>query len=346
LLKATRSAIDKMHEDHESDTPRAVPRLRRPAMHCALCAGLAALRRQQPASPARRGFARALLAGGAAIAVPALGREGVDVGDESKFAKLVSAEDVEQAATQQYAQMKQQAAQQHALAPADNPQLIRLRAIAERIIPNTYQWNKRARDWRWEVNLFGSKELNAFCMPGGKIAFFYGILQQLQLSDDEVAMIMGHEAAHALREHARERMGKNAATQLGAGLISQLFGLGNLGNTALNIGGQLLTLRFSREDESEADLVGMELAARSGYDPRSGVTLWQKMIAAAKGAPPQFLSTHPAGPTRIKDIEANLPRVEPLYARAEKPARRYGPPAADASTREQRPEAVGGGGKR
>jgi predicted Zn-dependent protease len=311
---------------------------------CARCARLAVL--VAPASPARRRFGAALLAGGAAIAVPAFGREGVDVGKESKFTQLVSPEQVEQAAAQQYAQLKAQAAQKGALAGADSPQLVRLRAIAERLIPHSYEWNPRAKNWRWEVNLIMTKALNAFCMPGGKIAFFYGILQQLQLSDDEVAMIMGHEMAHALREHAREQMGKSAATQLGAGLISQLFGLGNLGNTALNIGSQLLTLRFSREDETEADLVGMELAARSGYDPRAGVSLWKKMMAAAQGAPPQFLSTHPAGPTRIHDIEANLPKVEPLYARADKPDRRYGPPGAGgASSREQRPEAVGGGGK-
>ena len=328
--------------DHMPTPPVQSARLRL-VPHCRLCAGLAALARSaSPADPARRRFGGLLLAGGAALAFPALAREGVDVGGESKFAQLVSAEEIEQAAAQQYAQLKQAAAQQHALAPADHPQLVRLRASAERIIPNTYQWNKRAQDWRWEVNLFGSKELNAFCMPGGKIAFFYGILQQLQLNDDEVAMIMGHEAAHALREHARERMGKTTATQLGAGLISQLFGLGNLGNTALNIGGQLLTLRFSREDESEADLVGMELAARSGYDPRAGVSLWQKMMAASNGAPPQFLSTHPAGPTRIRDIEANLPKVQPLYARAPKPERRFGPPSATAApAREQRPEARG-----
>ncbi len=107
--------------------------------------------------------------------------------------------------------------------------MIRLRAIAERIIPFANNWNPRAKSWRWEVNLFGSKELNAFCMPGGKIAFYFGILQRLQLDDDEVAMIMGHEMAHALREHARERMGKTAATRIGASLISSLFGLGNLG---------------------------------------------------------------------------------------------------------------------
>jgi predicted Zn-dependent protease len=131
-----------------------------------------------------------------------------------------------------------------------------------------------------------------------------------------VAMIMGHEVAHALREHARERMGKQAATNIGINLGAQLLGLGNTGAQIANMGGQLLSLKFGREDESEADLVGMELAARAGYNPRAGVSLWQKMAAASKGAPPQFLSTHPSGPTRIKDIEANLHKVEPLYERA------------------------------
>jgi predicted Zn-dependent protease len=129
-------------------------------------------------------------------------------------------------------------------------------------------------------------------------------------------MVMGHEMAHALREHARERMGKTAATGLGANLLGQLLGLGDIGQTVTNYGAQLLTLQFSRSDESEADLVGMELAARAGFDPRAGVTLWQKMAAASKGAPPQWLSTHPAGKTRIADIEANLPKVMPLYERA------------------------------
>ena len=141
-------------------------------------------------------------------------------------------------------------------------------------------------------------------------------------------MIMGHEAAHALREHARERMGKTAATKIGASLLSQLLGLGNTGDALLNMGGQLLTLRFSREDESEADLIGIDLAARAGYDPAAGVTLWHKMGEASKGAPPQFLSTHPSGPTRISDIQANLPKVQPLYQRAEKPGQRFGPPGS------------------
>jgi predicted Zn-dependent protease len=277
---------------------------------------------------ARRLFTGVLVAG---AALPALGQtaEGLrdDVGRESKFTKLVPAEQVEQAAEQQYRQMMQQAAQQKALGPAEHPQVVRLRAIAQRIIPFTDEWNPRAKQWRWEVNLIGSKQLNAFCMPGGKIAFFYGILRELQLSDDEVATIMGHEVAHALREHARERIGKTQATRLGAGVLSSLFGLGAVGDTLLNMGGQLLTMKFSREDESEADVVGMELAARAGYDPAAGVTLWQKMMKASEGAPPEFMSTHPAGATRIRDIESRLPKVQPLYARAPKPDRRFGPPA-------------------
>jgi predicted Zn-dependent protease len=256
----------------------------------------------------------------APLAAVAQQQEGVNVGKNSAFTNLVSADTVERSSKQQYAQMLQQAAAKNALAPADNAQLKRLRAIAQRLIPYAIPWNERAKQWQWEVNLIGSTQINAFCMPGGKIAFYSGILKTLKLSDDEVAMVMGHEIAHALREHARERMGKNAATGIGASVISQLFGLGQIGQTVTNYGAQLLTLEFSRSNESEADLVGMELAARAGFDPRAGVTLWQKMGAANKGAPPQWLSTHPSGNTRIADIEANLPKVMPLYARAKKNA--------------------------
>ncbi|MEP7283869.1 MAG: M48 family metallopeptidase [Rubrivivax sp.] len=251
-----------------------------------------------------------------------------DVGKSSGFARIVPAEQVEQAAASQYLQLQREAARQRALAPADHPQVVRLQAIADRIIPFTLPWNPRARGWRWEVNLIGSKELNAFCMPGGKIAFFYGLLQRLQLSDAEVAAIMGHEMAHALREHARERMGKTAATRIGASVLSSLLGLGGAGDAVLSMGGQLLTLKFSREDESEADVIGMELAARAGYDPGAGVTLWQKMLRANEGAPPEFMSTHPSGPSRIREIQAKLPKVASLYERAPKPARHFGPPKA------------------
>ncbi len=250
---------------------------------------------------------------------PALAREGVDVGGNSAFSKLVPADEVEQSAAQQYAQMLTQAQQQKALAGKDHPQLKRLRAIAKRIVPYAMEWNPRARSWQWEVNLIGSKQINAFCMPGGKIAFYTGILDTLKLTDDEVAMVMGHEIAHALREHARERMGKSAATGLGANLLSQVLGLGQIGHTVTQYGAQLLTLKFSREDESEADLVGLELAARAGYDPRAGISLWRKMSAANKNAPPQWLSTHPAGETRIGEMEAAMPQVLPLFAKAAKP---------------------------
>jgi predicted Zn-dependent protease len=260
-----------------------------------------------------RGAAMLTLPGASLAQAPA--REGIDVGGNSFFTKLVPADTVEKSAAQQYAQMLQQASAQKALGDQNHPQVRRLRAIAKAIIPHALGWNPRARDWRWEVNLIGSKQINAFCMPGGKIAFYSGILEQLKLSNDEVATVMGHEVAHALREHARARMGKNAATGIGAGLLSQVLGLGELGQTVTNYGAQLLTLQFSRGDESEADLVGMELAARAGFDPRAGVSLWQKMAAASQGAPPQWLSTHPSGATRIADIEANLSKVMPLFKR-------------------------------
>ena len=249
-----------------------------------------------------------------------------EVGKTSALAKLVPAEQVEQAAAQQFVQMKREAQQKNALAGPDHPQLRRLRTIADRIIPFAPPWNDRARDWRWEVQLIGSQQVNAFCMPGGKIAFYWGILSKLQLSDDEVAMIMGHEVAHALREHARERMGKSTATRVGANIVSSLLGLGSVGDAVVGMGAQLLTLKFSRDDETEADLVGLDLAARAGYNPQAGVSLWQKMLQANKGAPPEFMSTHPAGDTRIHDIERVLPKVLPLYERAPKPEQRFGPP--------------------
>ena len=258
--------------------------------------------------------------GVAMVAVPGAAtwaqREGVEVGRSSRLASLVPAADVENAAGQQYHAMLQQAASKRALAQPDHPELQRIRAIAQRLIPKAPQWNPRAADWKWEVNLVGSNQINAFCMPGGKIAFYSGILDQLKLSDDEIAMVMGHEMAHALREHARERMAKGALTNVGANVLVQVLGLGQVGQALTGYGAQLMSLQFSRSDESEADLVGMELAARAGYDPRAAVTLWKKMGQASKGSPPQWLSTHPSGVSRIAELQKNLPRVMPLYDRA------------------------------
>jgi predicted Zn-dependent protease len=115
---------------------------------------------------------------------------------------------------------------------------------------------------------------------------------------------------------------------VGASALSALLGLGTLGDAVVRGSADLLTLKFSREDESEADALGLRLAARAGYNPRAGVTLWQKMLAANKDAPPQWLSTHPSGATRINDIEARLPRIELEYQRAAKPTQRFTPPKA------------------
>ena len=267
--------------------------------------------------PGRRGF---LLATAGAALLPVMPRAAlaqVDVGDASRLRQLVPAETLEGAATQQYSQMLAQARAKNALAPDNHPQLQRLRAIARRLVPFATQWNPRARDWRWEVNLIGSKDINAFCMPGGKIAFYTGILDQLKLTDDEAAMVMGHEMAHALREHARAQMAKSQATNIGLRLGAQLLGKGELGNVAASLGGQLLSLKFSRGDESDADLVGLELAARAGYIPQAGVSLWQKMGQATgdkQGL--AFLSTHPSGPQRIRELQDNVPKVQSLYLAA------------------------------
>ncbi len=289
----------------------------------------------------RRLFTGLLAAGGVLGSVPAWAREGVDVGGRSQFTKLVSAEQIEQAAAQQYLQLAREAKSKKALAPENHPQQQRLKYIASRIIPYTEEWNPRAKDWKWQVVLLGDRQLNAFCMPGGKIAFYWGILEQLQLSDDEVAMIMGHEMAHALREHARERMGKQYATRGAIEIGAAIFGIGGLGRSLADMGGQLLTLKFGREDEAEADLIGMELAARSGYNPAAGVSLWKKMQAASKGAPPEFLSTHPSSSTRISEIQDNLPKVDGLYARAEKPQRHFGAPPLSSGGKQQAPESSG-----
>ncbi len=260
----------------------------------------------------RRAF---LLAAGAAAAAPALAQ--VQVDEASRLRNLVPAGELEAAAGQQYSQMIAQARQQGALASEGHPQLKRLRDIAQDLVPHAARWNDRARGWRWEINLIGSKQINAFCMPGGKIAFFTGILNQLELTDDEAAMVMGHEMAHALREHARARIAKTQGTSIGLSVLSQVLGLGQLGSIAADVGTQLLSLRFSREDEIDADLVGLELAARGAYLPQSAISLWEKMGRAAGGSGgPGFLSTHPRGPERIARLQDNVPRVQGLYEQA------------------------------
>ena len=227
---------------------------------------------------------------------------------------LASPETLERAGEQQYTQLTRQAFQKRALLPNEHPQVVRLRKIFQDLLPHSYKFNERAKDWKWEVNVVNSPQVNAFCMPGGKIAFFTGILDKMKLTDDETAMVMGHEIAHALREHSRARAAKSKLTSFTTIAVAVLVG-GNAGELA-RVGGGLLGLRFSRSDETEADLVGMELAARAGYNPESGVALWEKMSAANQSAPMEFMSTHPSGTTRIATIKANLKDVMPLYERA------------------------------
>jgi Zn-dependent protease with chaperone function len=170
--------------------------------------------------------------------------DGVRVGDGSSLKDMVPASQLEASAARQYNVMKQKASEKNALAPDNHPQLIRLRAIAKNILPHAYAWNPESQAWKWEVNLFISDQVNAFCMPGGKIAFYIGIIEKLKLNDDEVATVMGHEIAHALREHARDRIAKAQLSNLGASVLSSALGLGNIGGQALGAGSANFRLEF------------------------------------------------------------------------------------------------------
>src|SRR2546423_1658920 len=268
-----------------------------------------------------------------AVSVPAaaqLAKEddgGVTVRRPSMMRNLVSAAKLEQAAQQQYDQLRAQATSRHALVSPDDTVAKRVQRIAQDLLPHTGKWNLRAKDWKWDISVIKTPAINALCMPGGKIAVFTGILDALKLTDDELAVVLGHEMAHALREHARARTAKVTLTNVGTLAIGLVIG-GNVGELARQ-GGGLLALRFNRDDERDADLVGLELAARAGYDPQAGITLWQKMSQATKGTPPTWLSTHPPGVDRERRTKAALKEVMPLYekAKANKP-----PVAATAPT--------------
>ena len=243
------------------------------------------------------------------------------VGVDRSQAMLVSSAEVEQASAQQYQQVLAAAREKDAL-NRDAAQLRRVRAVADRLIPQTTVFRPDAAKWQWEVNVLESDQLNAWCMAGGKIAFYSGLIEQLELTDGEIAAIMGHEIAHALREHSRERVSRSMATGMGVAIVSAALGIGQLGNDLM---GSLAKVTFelpnSRLHETEADRIGVELAARGGYDPYAAVGLWKKMAAASKGSPPQFLSTHPSHDSRQKDLADYAERVMPLYrqARAGKP---------------------------
>ncbi|GGB91500.1 M48 family metallopeptidase [Pseudoduganella buxea] len=246
--------------------------------------------------------------------------DGIPVTRLSRLRFFSDEDAVNQQSKLQYDSLLKEADQKNALFPDDHPQVLRLRAIAKRIIPHVGRWNPEAADWKWEVNLLNSSQVNAFCMPGGRIAFFSGILTKLNMTDDETAMVMGHEIAHALREHARKRQGESQvaaiAGKLGGVAASALFGIDPaLTDFGGRLAAQAAVLKFSRGEETEADLVGIDLAARAGFDPRAGIALWQKMGAVNARAPIEFLSTHPSGDTRISEMNKSMPLVLPVYAR-------------------------------
>jgi predicted Zn-dependent protease len=238
------------------------------------------------------------------------------VGVERQQSMLLSSNEVNQSAAQAYDQVLA-AADKKGQVNQDPVLLERIRRVSKRLIPQTGVFRADAPGWDWEVNLISSKELNAWCMPGGKIAFYTGLIERLKLTDDEVAAIMGHEIAHALREHGRERASQAMAQGIALSIIGAVAGVSRSGmdltQVVLNV---TLNLPNSRAHETEADRIGVELAARAGYDPRAAVNVWEKMARAADGQPPEILSTHPAPATRIADLRVYAARVMPLYEQA------------------------------
>lgn len=240
----------------------------------------------------------------------------VGINRSQMMSPLVSSQSLMQQATLTYSNLLGKEARQGDLNP--NPaQTARVRAIINRLIPQTAVFRPDALNWKWEVNVIRSPEVNAWCMPGGKIAIYTGLLDKLKLSDDEIAAVMGHEISHALREHAREQASEQSLLQLGM-LGAQI---GGVGSGTVNAAGQLyqvgVGLPHSRLHETEADRMGVELAARAGYDPRAAISLWQKMSRLG-GSPPEFLSTHPSPDTRMQDLEVYSERVMPLYRAAKR----------------------------
>ena len=235
------------------------------------------------------------------------------VGVERKQQMLVSEQDIEKGAEQAYAQEVQKARKAGQL--NEDPALTaRVRAVAKRLIPATRAFRPDAPGWQWEINTLTTDEMNAYAMPGGKIMVYSGLVNKLKLTDAELAAVIGHEISHALREHTRERVSRAYAQQLALTGLAVATGAGqgtlDLANTVASVTFQL---PHSREQESEADIMGLELMARAGYDPNAAVNVWKKMMAAEKGNPPEFLSTHPAPGNRIAELQAAVPKVMPLY---------------------------------
>lgn len=271
-----------------------------PTVICSICLSLASL---------------ATLPGCTPVQTTNAGAVGVD--RKQRF--LVSEEQVEQSATIAYQQELTKAQQKNAL-NVDPALVEKARRVANRLIPATGAFRPDAPGWKWEVNVEHTDQLNAYCMPGGKIMVYSGLITKLNLTDDELAAVVGHEIAHALREHGRERVSRQAGQDLLLSLGAAALGVNS--DAALQLANQVATVTFqlphSREQETEADRIGLELMARAGYNPNAAVSVWRKMESVGGGAPPQFLSTHPSSASRIADLQALVPRVMPLYESAKR----------------------------
>jgi predicted Zn-dependent protease len=240
------------------------------------------------------------------------------VGVHREQRMAVSEEAMESAASKQYAQLMAEAAKKGKL-NADPAQYSRVKAIADKLIPQTTVFRADALRWKWEVNVLTSTEVNAWCMPGGKIAVYTGLIDKLKLTNDELAAVMGHEISHALREHSRERASEQAVANLGISVLATVAGVGSLGQKGMEYAYQgLLGLPNSRIHETEADRMGVELAARAGYDPRAAISLWKKMGSAGGSEPPKFLSTHPPRAERVRDLTDYAEKLMPVYQQAKK----------------------------
>jgi len=244
--------------------------------------------------------------------------QGGAVGVTRTQSMALSAQEIDSAAVKEYAQVLDEQRKKGAL-NQNAAQMRRVRAIADRLIPQTVVFRPDAAKWKWEVNVITSPEANALCMPGGKIAVYTGLIEKLKITDDELAAVMGHEISHALREHARERASEQAVTGSLISIGSSLLGVGELGQQGAQYAYMgLIGLPNSRTHETEADRMGVELAARAGYDPRAAISLWQKMGQIGGSEPMKFMSTHPSRDDRISDLTVYSQRVMPLYEQSKK----------------------------
>ncbi len=247
--------------------------------------------------------------------------DGGEVGANGKqFLGLTSSAQMNEMANQSFQQVKQDAASKKIL--NTKPDLVaRVKRIADQLIPLTTVFRKDALEWKWETHVITSDELNAYCMPGGKIVFYTGIIEKIKMTDGEIAAVMGHEISHALREHGRERMAQEQLKQVGQVGLQILMQTGKIGEgtaQATNVGVGLISLKYGRGQETEADDMGLELMARAGYNPQEAVNLWIKMSQAGGAKPPEWMSTHPSDETRIKRIQSLIPRLIPIYQQNKK----------------------------